>query len=1007
MTALSADRPFPGLRPFAFADRDYFFGRRDQSFAVYRLVAASRFVAVVGSSGGGKSSLVRAGLRGLLAEETETEGGKDWRCTEMRPGAAPLERLAEALAALADDTDAEIAKARKDRVHYLLRQSSFGLDEALPEIGVDLGKSLLLVVDQFEELFRFGLGELGGRRDPIDAARRRDEAAQFVRLLLDSSRRKLADIHVLITMRSDFMGECAHFHGLPEAVSGMQYLVPNLTRDQLEATIKEPVAKAGGRIESALVERLLNDIDEENDPLPVLQHCLMRLWSHARSATVTTRELTLADYRDIGGLEKALSQHADELLNDFKGREVAVEQLMRALAEVDREGRATRRWLMFSQARAESGVTEQDLRDVCDRFRSDDYSFLTPPLSSTPVLSDETVLDFGHEAILRRWRKVAGDPDTLDPTTARPAVGWLRDEERDGQRYRALLSMLDANGNGAPPANIEEWSEWWNRRPRTAAWSERYGGQFAHAKRLIETGVAQKRQEEQAAQERKRERRRSRTRQIVLSIALLLALLAASSTFLSRERERRLEAANDEARLQAAHTLLGKVLDDLNSGEIKAKGADDLSETTEGLLAHLGNGSPGVQSVRAQLLIVEADIAARTGKRAKSLVLAKQAEAYAIALTQVNPPDPRNLQLLYSSQVRIGEALSRSRSRPEQIEIPLAAFESARSTAQLLKARQPEDIQWRHDLLDVQLKIGDLKQDSGDLKAAIALIEDSLTIAQEMFAAHSTDDWRREVGKVQYRLGRAFQLYDRPQDAKSHLLAAEAEQEKLVEKNPKDPGLNSNLSATRSKLADLLIGLNDIAGAERVYRDAIQLQEKSLAADSSNLLSKSFVVPKYLSFSDFLDRQGRSEAAKENAKKASVLAKELWDADEMKVDYADLYAAAGYAYATHLNGSDRVEALRRAVAGWQSVMRSNSSASYLKESLPNIVAMADEFETQQNWADARSCYEIAKYVIDLKTKSDVPTNLADKTDWRSQSAQVERHLAALNSRIAQSASEKP
>jgi hypothetical protein len=97
-SALSAERPFPGLRPFAFVDRDYFFGRQSQIYALYRLVEHGRFIAVIGSSGSGKSSLVLAGLCRLLAEESEDPGGPRWVYLDMRPGASPLARLAKALA---------------------------------------------------------------------------------------------------------------------------------------------------------------------------------------------------------------------------------------------------------------------------------------------------------------------------------------------------------------------------------------------------------------------------------------------------------------------------------------------------------------------------------------------------------------------------------------------------------------------------------------------------------------------------------------------------------------------------------------------------------------------------------------------------------------------------------------------------------------------------------------------------------------------------------------------
>src|SRR5271156_6585159 len=381
-SALSSERPFPGLRPFVFADRNFFFGRESQAFALYRLVENGRFVAVVGSSGSGKSSLVLAGLCDLIDQETNDPNGPSWVWRTMRPGGAPIRRLAETLARISTPDGSDCAQLR-DRIDSRLRQTSVSLETALKETGGLGGRRLLLIVDQFEELFRFGLAGLGQRRAGLVEAKARDEATLFVQILLDADRRRLPNVHVLITMRSDFIGDCAYFHGLSEAVSATQYLVPNLTRGQLEEFTRKPIEKAGGTIEPELVERLINDSGDELDQLPVLQHCLMRLWDRAGAEINAggVRRLTRRTYEDIGRMADALSRHADEILAQCAGKELAVEQAFRALSELDREGRAIRRALRFDKLLAETGVRESDLRAVLDRFRAPSCSFLLPSLS--------------------------------------------------------------------------------------------------------------------------------------------------------------------------------------------------------------------------------------------------------------------------------------------------------------------------------------------------------------------------------------------------------------------------------------------------------------------------------------------------------------------------------------------------------------------------------------------------------------------------------------------------
>ena len=291
-SSLTTERPFPGLRPYAAADNYWFFGRDEQSLALYRLLDRGRLIAVVGSSGSGKSSVVRAGLLPLLEEETRADGGRSWRWWEMRPGDAPMARLTETLADGADDdaTARAVLAAHRERLGFLLRQSSFGLLDALGECGLPTGTTPLVLVDQFEELFRFA--DLPGS----EAARaaRREEAASFVQLLLEAARTADPPIRVVLTMRSDYLGDCARFHGLPEAVTASQFLVPSLTRDQREEAIRGPIGRAEGRITDDLVEWLLNDSSEEHDQLPVLQHALMRTWQLARQSG--RRELTLDLY---------------------------------------------------------------------------------------------------------------------------------------------------------------------------------------------------------------------------------------------------------------------------------------------------------------------------------------------------------------------------------------------------------------------------------------------------------------------------------------------------------------------------------------------------------------------------------------------------------------------------------------------------------------------------------------------------------------------------------------
>jgi hypothetical protein len=476
---LNAGQPFPGLRPFALADHPFFFGREDQSFELYCRLDRSRFLAVIGSSGSGKSSLVRAGIHPLLAAESKEGAGHAWRWIELRPGDTPLRSLAEALAALAPaNDDPDVDAGRRERFLFTLHQSSYGLGDVLDMLGDSATGPLLLLVDQFEELFRYAQA---GSAAEVD---RHEESIQFVQHLLKAARDPTRPVRVLLTVRSDFIGDCARFHGLPEAISASQFLVPSLTRDQREEVIRGPIEKVGAAIESALVERLLNDASDEPDQLPVLQHCLQQLWAEAwRSRSNGRPQLTLDQYDRIGGVKSCLSIHADKIMSELPGLECEIEQVFRALSEIDREGRATRRPLRFSQLSAETDISKATLSQVLNRFRAADCSFLLPSVANVPELGPRTPnpVDVTHEALLRRWERITTEVEGKNEISR---GGWLWQEERDGHTYRALLALLEG-GRTLPLDQVESRWAWWNERPRTEAWAERYGGKIERVRQLF------------------------------------------------------------------------------------------------------------------------------------------------------------------------------------------------------------------------------------------------------------------------------------------------------------------------------------------------------------------------------------------------------------------------------------------------------------------------------------------------------------------------------------------
>lgn len=663
---LSSRRPFPGLRPFAYEDHAFFFGRQDQVFSLYRLVDRSRFVAVVGSSGSGKSSLVRAGLLPLLDREKTSVRAPVWRRVEMRPGDAPLENLAAALAGLAADDDPSIALVRRERIAFQLRYAS--IEQALLEAGGTGESKLLLLVDQFEELFRFA----GPRRELAEEAGAREDAVRFVQLLIDASRGANCSITIVLTMRSDFIGECARFQGLPEVVSASQYLVPALTRDQREEVIRAPIKKAGATIDPILVERLLNDSGSDLDQLPVLQHCLLRIWHQAGKREGTTvdapavaegttdaRKLTEDDYEAIGRMHRAMSQHADEISGELPGKGREIERVFRALSEL-RDNRAIRRVVPLAALAAETGASEADLKSILDAFRDDDCSFVTPPLSGVETLAPDRSIDIGHEALLRRWEKLTGETDATGEANDKRRIGWLREERRDARRYEALLSMVENDTHGdvtLDPKLTAEYADWWGKLKPTPAWGARYGGGFQYVEKLIERSLAN------VAEEIRRRRNRQwvGAGSIAFAIALVFAFFTGFNAFKSQLQ---LQKATQVLALRSANNFVAGVHKSLTAGDTTVRGAVALLGITNKIAETVSKNisSDEALALNIKLMLAEYDVYYISGDMDTSLALAQAADRDAKRLAQDAPVAIDERLLPYETAFRLGDMAARNKN---------------------------------------------------------------------------------------------------------------------------------------------------------------------------------------------------------------------------------------------------------------------------------------------------------------------------------------------------------
>lgn len=527
--------PFPGLRPFGIEESHLFFGREGQSDEVLVKLSENKFVAILGASGSGKSSLMYCGLIPTLYGGFMTEAGSNWRIVVTRPGGGPIDNLAEAL--LIKDKEFsnlgdEDKLIRKTIISTVLRSSSLGLVEVVRQLKTDDFQNVLILVDQFEELFRY--------RKLESATSDLDESSAFVNLLLEAIHQYDEPVYIALTMRSDFIGECAQFPDLTQMINDSHYLIPQMTRDQKRTAIEGPVAVGGGKIAPRLTQQLLNDVGDNPDQLPILQHALMRTWSYWTENRKIGEPIDLRHYNSIGTLREALSMHANEAFDSLSKREKEIcEVMFKALTERGSENQGIRRPTKLATIAAIAGVNEDEVARVVERFREPGRSLLMPPFGVR--LESETVVDISHESLMRIWVRLKR---------------WLDEESKAAEMYLKLSEAAERYQEGKAGLwqmpDLQLALNWREENRPTLVWGQRYNPAFERTMVFLETSekayLTEQRNKEIL---QKRQVKRMRTTAVVLAIAVLVSLSFLIYSFIKADEAEKEKAAAEIARNEA------------------------------------------------------------------------------------------------------------------------------------------------------------------------------------------------------------------------------------------------------------------------------------------------------------------------------------------------------------------------------------------------------------------------------------------------------------------------
>lgn len=524
--------PFPGLRPFSIDESHLFFGREGQSDDILLKLAQNRFAAILGFSGSGKSSLIYCGLVPILHGGFMTEAGADWKVIVMRPGTNPVDNLAEALVAGSKEYEASAPEAkaiRKTVISTILRNSSLGLIEAVKSLRSPEQQNILILVDQFEEIFRYKKLNIQHTQG--------DESEIFVSLLVEAVRRQQEPIYVALTMRSDFIGECSVFPELTQMINDSHYLIPQMNREQKRMVIEGPIAVGGGKVTPRLVQQLLNDVGESPDQLPILQHAMMRTWQYWLSHRKEDEPIDLQHYNAIGTLKEAMSQHANEAYDSLNKREQKIcEVMFKSLTERGSEGKEIRRPTKLGVITSIVGVNEEDMIRVVDRFREPGRTLLMPP--HEVELQEDTVIDISHESLMRIWTRLKS---------------WVDEEARSAEMYLKLSEASARYQRGEAGLwtmpDLQLALNWKQENTPTLVWGKRYHAAYERTMVFLETSrrAYENEQRNKELLQRKKVRNNRILALVGATVALVCIFLAYLSFTKAEEASRQQEAANEAA----------------------------------------------------------------------------------------------------------------------------------------------------------------------------------------------------------------------------------------------------------------------------------------------------------------------------------------------------------------------------------------------------------------------------------------------------------------------------
>jgi tetratricopeptide (TPR) repeat protein len=883
--------PYRGLLHFREEDAPFFFGREAAIDQLARAVQRQPFVAVAGASGSGKSSVVRAGLVPRLRSDRRT----GWETVILVPTDQPLKALARALVPLLEPTMGEVdrlAQAAKLAEH--LRSGTISLYDIVERIlekqpGTD---RVLIIVDQFEELYTLMADEEAGRR--------------FLDELLSASAGAGSKAGVALTVRGDFVGRTLAYRPLSDRLQDAQINLGPMTRQELESAIRKPAEKIQLEFESGLVRRILDAVGDEPGNLPLLEFVLKELWEKRRG-----RVLLNEVYDAIGGLRGAVATKADELFRDLSLPEQKIlQRVFLRIVRPSESGLDTRRRAAFTELPPES--VDLVIKLANERL-----------LVTNQSASAQTV-EVAHEALISNW-------DTLR--------SWVN-EDREFLLWRERLGTLLKEWERAEesvetllrgPLLIEA-QKWFDRRSQDLSDQER---KFISASRVLRERLVREERERQEREieaarelakeqksraelsearekEQKEAARKLRRRAIVAAGAAIAALiLLVMSVLWWRAAQKQARIANVQRKAAQAQAQIAETrrLD----AQVSEKKANDARDQADGLINFMLFDLHDKLEPIGRLAILD-EIAKRSKEYLdtlpKELVTPSRLEQQAAMLD--------NLGDVRSAQGKLREALD--------------AYQQGLKIRQTLVERNHSNGGWKRDLSVSYGKVGDVLAAQGKLREALNLYQQSLDIRQTLAQQDTSNaGWQRDLSVSHEKVGHVLVAQGKLQEALDLYQRSLNIRQTLTSQDQSNPGWQRDLSTSYEKVGDVLVAQGKLQGALNAYQQSLGIRRTLASQDKSNPDRQRDLSVSYNNVGGVRVAQGKLQEALDLYQQGLKIRQTLADQDQSNSDWQrDLsvsYADVGDVLVAQGKLQDGLEAYQQALAIFERLAAQDQSDS--------------------------------------------------------------------------------